>query len=251
MNQIKYFHSEEIHNIKSAEIVVSIILEFFKPKSVLDVGCGIGTWLNVFSRYGIDDLLGIDGDFVDKNLLYKYINKEQFKPLDLEKSFYLERKFDLILSLEVAEHLSKSSANDYVDSICRHSDVVIFSAAVPGQGGQNHLNEQWPSYWAEKFAKNGYVFLDQIRPLIWDNPLIEFWYKQNIFLVVRENSELSKRYSNSHLSMIHPDLFSNIHNENILLKEKIERYKYKEHQLINGKLSFWVYIKLIFKKIFP
>ena len=207
-----YIHEEKIHNFKAAEIIVPIIIEKINPKSVVDVGCGLATWLKVFKDYGIKKVLGIDGNYVDKSLLK--ISTDEFTSDDLTLPLKIER-FDLALCLEVAEHLAPGAAYTIVKSLVKASDVILFSAAIPGQGGQNHLNEQWPSYWQELFAKHGYSFYDIIRPLIWNNDVIEYWYRQNIFIVSKihladfNDSISSKKI----LDIVHPDTF------NKLLKE--------------------------------
>ena len=182
-----YIHKEEIHNDQSAREVVPLLIKLIGPKSVLDVGCGIGTWLKVFHDKGIHDLMGIDGDYVDRNLLSKYVDENLFEPKDLSKPFNLGKKFDLVVSLEVAEHLPDSVSDDFVTSLITHSDTIVFSAATPGQSGQNHINEQWPDYWQKKFLHHGYQFYDVIRPWIWYNEKVQWWYRQNMFLVTKND----------------------------------------------------------------
>jgi SAM-dependent methyltransferase len=198
-----YIHEENVHNFIGPREVVPIILSITNPKSVLDVGCGIGTWLKVFEEHGIADYLGVDGSYVDFKKLK--ISEKKFRAQDLREYWSLNRKFDLVISLEVAEHLSEANADQFIKILVEHGESIVFSAAIPGQFGQNHLNEQWPEYWEAKFARHGFYFHDIIRPVIWTNDKVEWWYKQNIFLVKR-----SKPYSlpfNS-LSVVHPQLFS-------------------------------------------
>ncbi|UJP64173.1 methyltransferase domain-containing protein [Mongoliitalea daihaiensis] len=239
MAQDKYIHQETVHNTIAAEIIVPKIMNLLKPKSVLDVGCGIGTWLNVFSKQGVKEFLGLDGDYVDKELLYKYINPSQFKSIDLEKPFNLKKEFDLVISLEVAEHLKESSADIFIESISKHSNNIIFSAAIPWQGGQNHLNEQWPNYWEAKFKKFGFKIFDLIRPEIWNNEKIEFWYKQNIFLFSKNNfSEVS----NPCLPLIHPDLYKIKNNE-------IEKLKNELKKIREGVITYSELLKILKRKL--
>lgn len=169
----------------SAEEVVPIIKKLIDPQSVVDVGCGTGTWLSVFSRYGTDDILGIDGDYVNKEMLE--IPESRFRASDLTQPFEAGRTYDLAVSLEVAEHLPPSSAAGFVQSLTALAPVVMFSAAIPFQGGTLHLNEQWPEYWAKLFAAHHYRVVDCIRERIWDNPNVEHWYAQNILLFVRDS----------------------------------------------------------------
>lgn len=199
-----YTHSEEVHNMKSPFAVVPIIMSLLNPKSVLDVGCGTGTWLKVFNEFhNINDILGLDGSYLDKNQLV--IDSKYFKEIDLRAGFNLQRSFDVLICLEVAEHLPEESADNFVDSLCKHADNIIFSAAIPGQGGQNHINEQWPEYWAKKFEEHGYYFHDLIRPYIWNDERVDWWYKQNIFYINKKNDP--KPY---YTSLVHPELFKQL-----------------------------------------
>jgi SAM-dependent methyltransferase len=200
-SEILYVHEELVHNKRAARAVLPHVFQFIKPASVLDVGCGLGTWLSVCEELGVRDCLGIDGDYVDMKKLA--IPLAQFRTFDLRKAFNLSKKFDLVISLEVAEHLPESSADDFVKSLVAHGDTILFSAAIPGQGGQNHINEQWPEYWQSKFNQHGFYFHDVIRPEIWADPAIDIWYRQNMFMVKREKP--SSRFV---LSAVHPELFN-------------------------------------------
>jgi hypothetical protein len=91
---------------------------------------------------------------VNKNRLK--IPKECFAEVELDKGISVDRKYDLAISVEVAEHLPPNAADIFIESIVKASDIVLFSAAIPFQGGTNHINEQWPEYWNKLFNKNGY-----------------------------------------------------------------------------------------------
>ncbi len=198
---------------QSAREIVPLILELIQPERVIDVGCGAGIWLSVFQEYGVEDVWGIDGDWVDTRMLQ--IPEERFFPFDLKKPFQLDKQFDVVMSLEVAEHLPGECAATFVDSLTRLGPVVLFSAAIPFQRGTHHLNEQWPDYWARHFQEKGYVAIDCIRKKIWQNDDVEWWYAQNILMFVRQNyleshPVLKKEfeYTNpSQLSIIHPKLY--------------------------------------------
>lgn len=179
--------------------VVPVVLRFVQPSSVLDVGCGTGTWLRAFEEAGVHDYLGVDGDYVDRSMLN--IPAERFVTADISRPLGLRRKFDLVVCLEVAEHVAPEHADTLIQSLVDHGDVILFSAAVPGQGGQNHLNEQWPEYWQDKFKKHGYYFHDLVRPHIWHDIHVNWWYRQNIFLVTREYSDKAI------MSVVHPALY--------------------------------------------
>jgi SAM-dependent methyltransferase len=197
-------HGVPIHNTTASGIIVPELIRQFQPQSILDVGCGLGTWLLPFYENNILDLVGLDSDYVDMQQLV--IPQKFFIPTDLRQPFDLKRKFDLLLSLEVAEHLPESCADDFVQSLVKHSDVIIFSAAIPHQGGQNHLNEQGFEYWDEKFKKQGYVMHDYFRPKYWKNKMIEPWYRQNMMLVLKQGLEIE----------IEPAIFTAYHPELLL-----------------------------------
>lgn len=163
----------------SAVLVAPLVMNLLKPASVIDVGCGTGEWLKEFARYGVD-ITGVDGDYVPRQ--YLKIQPEKFIAHDLSQPFTVKKKFDLALSLEVAEHLAAERAETFVDNLTALAPLILFSAAVPGQGGYGHINEQWPSYWSDLFAKRDYAAVDILRKLIWDNENIEWWYRQNLLI---------------------------------------------------------------------
>lgn len=168
--------------LQSAKLLLPFLLRELEIGSVLDVGCGQGAWLSVWKKLGIQDVIGIDGNYVDRERLL--IPKTSFVPGNLAEKFDLGRRFDLVQSLEVAEHLPAQSAAVFVDSLVKHGDLVLFSAAPKGQGGDNHVNEQDYDYWRTLFAKHDYVAIDYLRPLIKTEEAIEPWYRYNPILYV-------------------------------------------------------------------
>ena len=231
---IRYKHTRDIHNLAAAQEIVPYIISIINPQSVIDIGCGLGSWLHIFQENGIRDVLGIDGENIDEELLY--IDKKLILVKNLEKPFYIGKKFDLALSLEVAEHLSETSAEQFITCLTSLSDIIVFSAAIPGQiGNQNHINEQWPSYWFEKFANHGYTYADIFRERYWENAKVEWWYKQNMFLVFKSNLKLNVNTKAEILSYIHPDLFSSV-------ISKINNYS-------NGNISIVEAISVLLKTI--
>jgi SAM-dependent methyltransferase len=167
---------------RSARKILPMVIDLIKPESIIDIGCGLGCWLSVAMEYGIKDILGIDGEWIDKKALQ--IPDQYFRVHDLRKALNLERKFDLCLCLEVAEHLPSNLAEQLVNSLTGISDAILFSAAIPLQGGEDHVNEQWPDYWVSLFKKKGYVMIDYLRNKIWMDEDVEWWYAQNILLFV-------------------------------------------------------------------
>lgn len=171
---------------RSAEIVLPIVFEWLgRPASVVDVGCGSGAWLATSQALGVGDILGMDGEYVDLETLL--IPRDKFVPVDLTAPPQAPRRFDLAISMEVGEHLPTASSSAYVRLLAGLSDRILFSAAIPGQGGVNHVNEQRPSFWEDLFAREGYVLLDAIRPQVWHNPGVEPFYAQNAVLFVKKD----------------------------------------------------------------
>jgi hypothetical protein len=113
------------------------------------------------------------------------IEAERIVVMDLAKPQTLAERFDLAISLEVAEHLPAHAADGFVHLLCSLSNVVLFSAATPLQGGTEHLNEQWPEYWAQIFDRSSYQCYDILRPMLWEEEGIDPCYQQNSFLYVR------------------------------------------------------------------
>jgi hypothetical protein len=178
----EFFDRHAARAISSAREIVPVVIEMVRPNSVVDIGCGIGSWLSVFIEHGVEDVLGVDGAYVDRSQLL--IPQHCFQNHDLERPLALSRRFDLAMSLEVAEHISPAHADAFVQSLASLSGFVLFSAAIPGQGGEHHVNEQWPDFWAQKFADAGFAAIDCIRPRVWKNANVEWWYAQNTFLYV-------------------------------------------------------------------
>lgn len=187
----KYVHTTKVHNLTDPEIIVPEIVKLFNPKSVVDIGCGLGTFVSVFKANGVKEVLGVDGPWTNRELLYKNIKEEEFLEYDLEKEITLDKEYDMVISLEVAEHLSGTAAETFAKSLVNAGKLIIFSAAIPQQGGQNHINEQWITYWEEKFNKLGYVVQDVIRPIFWYNSDICWWYRQNMILVTPKDYQIT------------------------------------------------------------
>lgn len=170
---------------RSARRVIPLLRAVFKVESVLDVGCGRGAWLREWSNERITDFMGVDGDYIDDaNLLFPI---DHFVRCDIAQPFALGRRFELIQSLEVAEHIAESQSDTFVRNLAAHGDIILFSAAVPGQGGEFHVNEQPYTYWRDKFAAEGFRTFDWLRPIIRTERAIEPWYRYNTLIFVRES----------------------------------------------------------------
>ena len=181
----KAFYETNKKDINSAEKILSYILNKLQPKSIVDFGCGSGTWLAVAENMGYKNILGIDGDYVDKQWLL--FDSSKFLSADLTKEIKLEKKFDLAISLEVAEHIDEKYSETYLKNLTSAADIILFSAAIPNQNGTNHVNEQFPSYWIKKFEKYDFYCHDSLRQIFWNDENLAFWYKQNIMFFVRKD----------------------------------------------------------------
>ncbi len=203
--------SEEACNRHSARAILGMLLEEFAFKSMLDVGCGLGAWLSVAREMGVREVCGMDGAWLDKKRLR--VPENLVRICDLEKPFNLGRRFDLVACLEVAEHLDAGVARSFVSSLCLHGDILLFSAAIPFQGGHFHVNEQWPQYWKSLFQEQGFQLVDFIRKRLWNDGSILLWLRQNILLFVHEramrNYENLRKLSRCALPLpvVHPDLY--------------------------------------------
>jgi SAM-dependent methyltransferase len=174
----------------SAQTISALLQKALTITSVLDVGCAKGTWLSAWQESGAGEIMGVDGSYVVTDELV--IPRDRFVAANLAGLIDLHRKFDLVQSLEVAEHIRSEEANEFVANLARHSaGVVLFSAAPPGQGGEFHVNEQPYDYWREKFRVHGFAAYDYVRPLIADDKSVSFWYRFNTLLYVREDAEKS------------------------------------------------------------
>jgi SAM-dependent methyltransferase len=169
----------------SAAAIVPWLVAALAPGSVVDVGCGRGAWLAAFKNAGVDDILGLDGDYVDRKALH--IDPGAFRAVDLQAPPDLGREFDLVVSLEVAEHLPGSQADDFVRFLTGLGPQVLFSGAAPGQGGVHHVNEQWPAYWADRFQSHGYRAVDVVRNRFWNDDRVAFYFAQNVVVYARHD----------------------------------------------------------------
>ena len=181
---VDYNHSENLHTLSGPAAALPILFAKALPTSLLDVGCGTGTWLKAAIDLGIPDVFGVDGVEVPADKLH--VQDKKIRHQDLTRPWNLNKRFDAVICLEVAEHLDSAFAHILIDALVQHSDQIYFSAACPGQTGQHHVNCQWPGYWQRLFNECGFACEDSIRWLIWDDSRIEPWYRQNIFLARRD-----------------------------------------------------------------
>ncbi len=187
-NPLEYVYTDSFFSIARHEhvlgntpkIVADIVSHFYKPKKVVDFGCGCGIYLREFERLGAE-VFGIDGSpAAERNLA---IPRKKFRLADLTKNIYLPERYDCAICFEVAEHIPTSASETLVDNITRGSNLVVFSSAHKGQGGHDHINEQDPEFWVSVFQKKGFEFLtkdtQRIRTALRDAGAI-FWLVDNI-----------------------------------------------------------------------
>jgi hypothetical protein len=231
-------YGDEFSTSSAQEVLPVIFDTIGTPNSVIDVGCGIGTWLSVCNDLGVKGTLGLDGQHVlsTGQLLIPDAN---FMPVDFERidEINLNQKYEFLISLEVAEHLQEKSADKFIELLTSLSDIILFSAAIPGQTGINHFNEQYPEYWRKKFESHGLEFFD-IRSYFWDNSNVEWWYRQNMFLVAKSADAASIEKS---FKKWGGDLF--------IAKEMLEQYTKSLNSVNTDSLSSSIIARAV--RLFP
>jgi SAM-dependent methyltransferase len=229
------FERQQERSRMAAGAIVPLALRATGARSVVDVGCGVGTWLAACAENGIEDYLGIDGYHVDGDLLQ--IPAQHFRTADLREPLTLDRSYDLALSVEVAEHLPPEAGPALVKQLTSAAPAVMFSAAVPGQTGPGHINERWPSYWAGLFETQGYLPIDEIRPKVWNLEAVPFWYRQNVLLYVRRDRLPADYTPPPIMDLVHPEL---------LAKYVVWQ---KEEKHISGKTALSVLMKSVTNRL--
>lgn len=188
----------------AADRILSLVIEQIpRIHSAVDICCGVGTWLAALKNRAVDDVHGVEGPWLDKSKLV--IPPNQFTSFDFGTSVSLDlhRRFELAICIEAAEHIQPKFAADFVRLLTGLSDRVLFSAAIPGQGGYGHVNEQWPMYWAALFEQHGYAPVDTLRQQIWSDPRIQWWYRQNVMLFVKGGKSSGWNAA----PLVHPECF--------------------------------------------
>jgi SAM-dependent methyltransferase len=212
-----FYQTHMSASLASARKYADILGEHHRPRTVADVGCGRGTWLQAFAERGATRVVGFDGPWNSQDVMID--DAIEFRPLDLNRpgDAAAGERFDLAMSLEVGEHLEPESSEAFVRFLASLSDVVLYSAAFSGQGGVNHINERPHSSWAQIYARFGYSPYDLFRQRTWGDDDISFWYRQNAFLYVRDDTPLARRLADAGLQpvanlafmdCIHPELYA-------------------------------------------
>lgn len=202
MNVVEYTHGQNLHTLEGAINGINYFINTHEISSLLDIGAGTGTWLRAAQLVGIKNVLGVDGISPEGRAFW--VDRSLVRVADLRQPLYLGLRFDAVICLEVAEHLPEEYAPILIESLCRHSDLVFFSAAIPRQPGDHHINCQWPSYWQGHFNRCGFACRDDIRFRMWEDAGIEPWYRQNIFSAQRDHSIAGSEPRIA--SIIHPEM---------------------------------------------
>lgn len=208
-----FYQNRRAHTAHAARRILGALPSGLPRDSVADIGCGTGTWLAAALELGAATAFGIEGDWVKPGMLDD--SRIDFAPQDLEHRFTAPR-VDLAISLEVGEHLSPARADSLVDDLVALAPAILFSAAIPGQGGVAHINEQWQSWWARLFAAHGYTAHDVIRPAIWTDEAIPAWYRQNAVLYLDEATRTGLGLTPSNpalLDKVHPSFWARANRE--------------------------------------
>ena len=200
-----YFEWQAARAEVSARAIVPALLELVPARSAVDLGCGTGAWLQVLAEHGVDDVVGVDGPYIDRTQLR--IPADRFVAAGLAEPPSLDRRFDLALSLEAAHYAPEEAAPAIVAWLAACAPVVYFSAAVPHQPGGPGLNRQWPAYWSALFEREGFRCHDALRPQLWERPGADWWYAQNGLLYVRQDATLRSAVpAGRPLPLVHPEL---------------------------------------------
>ena len=216
----------------SARFLVPFLLQNLEFDSVIDIGCGDGQFVYEFIKNGVNEVRGIEGKWIleaiDKS------GSPWLHTADLADEIIFDKKFDLAICLEVAEHLDEIHADTLVRNLVNASDVIFFSAAIPGQGGTNHVNLQYPDYWAAKFSKFGYFLEWDPRDLLSGNKEVAPWYQQNCLLYKKSSSSASTFVIPKVIK--HPEIFPELQSLQYKISKLPRRLIGRIKRILSGKV---------------
>lgn len=191
-------------SLRSADVIIPIVAELVPTASVVDVGCGNGAWLRACLEHGSETVCGYDVNGLPEDEYL--VPATSIRVRDLEAERLVREKFDLAICLEVAEHLTPPRARTLVSELASMATSVLFSAAIPRQPGTGHINLQWPSYWRTLFGENGMAAYDVVRPRVWSDDRVEWWYRQNTILYSKLELQPAA-HDGLGLDLVHPELW--------------------------------------------
>ena len=231
--ETRYQHDKIVHNLKDPKIIIKEVLKHFSPKTAIDLWCWLGTFVKVLQDNWVD-AYWVNWDRIEKDKLF--IDEKNLIIKNLEEFYDFWKKYDLAISLEVAEHIDEKYSDNFVKTLISCSDYIIFSAATSWQWWQNHVNEQRPEYREKKFNKYWYKFYDVFRHIFWDDKNIFWRYKQNMFLVAKEWKEIPKTLVEKWPKyVIHPELFEGIDIRKWTTKQLVKESIYRIYMNTFGK----------------
>ncbi|MBU2101845.1 MAG: class I SAM-dependent methyltransferase, partial [Candidatus Omnitrophica bacterium] len=185
---IDYFYDESFatsswQNKSWGDDFCELVLKTFHPQSVIDFGCGTADLLHSFEKKGLE-ILGIDGSRANYN--HCYIKKENFLLFDIRNKLTGKKKFDLCISLEVAEHIEEKYSRILISNLVQHSSVVLFTAAPPGQVGPDHINLQPYEWWIKRFEAVNFrldtIVTEHLKQEMVKIPGVQNYYIRNLFV---------------------------------------------------------------------
>lgn len=171
---------------RSVEATMPYLIEHLHldgTERVLDVGCGEGWWADGFASLGCT-VVGVDsGRTSHRPDTFQFVDQSLDDPLPLGP-------FDVVVCLEVLEHVRAGLAYNVISQIRERTDCLLFSAAIPGQGGTGHINERRTSDWAARLHGAGFAVSGALRWYLWGNEDIENWYQQNMLVAIPQVLDL-------------------------------------------------------------
>ena len=236
----RFYEDSDLGSITAAKVVLPILFETWRPASLIDVGCGLGSWSAAALKLGVPLCLGVDGAHVNMDSLQ--ISPTMFLAHNLELPLPQNLSAEMAICIEVAEHLSPQRAGGLVSDLCRIAPIVLFSGAVPYQGGTGHINENWPEYWAALFARCGYQPYDIIRDRIWSLASVPWWYRQNLLLFAQPNFArdrlgLAQPSPPASLARIHPEQFLlAVHRQRMMATRRLDEDRAHYRQSVAGEI---------------
>lgn len=137
-----------------------------KPKSLLDVGCAAGYLVEAALSYDVD-AFGMD---VSRYIIENSVVPEHCIRHDVSQPYPFARSFDMVVCIEVMEHLPEKDAQRAIRFMCEHADRYIYFSSTPDDiTEETHINVQTPEYWEAEFKKHGFIKYEYLvqNPLEW------------------------------------------------------------------------------------
>ena len=180
INEVGFWETTDqtghVHD-KSIAAALSQYLAYKEAKTVVDFGCGLGDYAKAFKADGYKV------EAYDGNPSTETLSGGIGKVLDLSKPFYLGKKFDVVLSLEVGEHIPKEFEDQFIDNITKHAKKhLIISWAVVGQGGDGHVNCANNDYIIGQIVDRGFKHNGKDSQTIRDAATNASWFSYTIMV---------------------------------------------------------------------